>query len=158
MAALTTATWPKAIAEMFRVTTPGGWVELLDAACNPLNMGVGPHSNKVNELVQRLFVDKGSILDLHVQLPLLLRTAGFVKITLDIRSLPANHSVRDGVNHAELMYDLWVGMKGPMLAKGGHGIVQSGDEFDDMMKGAQEEWKGSEDANFRYFTVYAQKP
>lgn len=154
---LTPSTWPLAVAEMQRVLVPGGWVELLEVACEPLNLGVSPPSKKLDELVRRFHNSRGVVRNLDVYLPEVLHTAGFINTTVVERPIVTKRSPDNDTDPAMHMYDLWMGMKGPILEQGGLGMVSSEEEFDEMMAGALEEWIRSEDASLRYFTVYAQK-
>lgn len=157
MVSLTASTWKTAISEIFRVLAPGGWVELVEVATLKCTLGVGPHSGKLVELIHKLYSDKEVVQDLDIQLPIILRAVGFVNIEIKMLPMPVKQSIGDDIDRTKLMYDLWTGMKKPMLETGGYGIVDSEQEFDKMMEGAMGEWKDSVESTFNYFMVYAQK-
>jgi len=155
VAALTTSMWITAVAEMFRVLTPGGWVELTE--CD-VDWAAGPQSAKLQAIIHALFRDKGLLVDLQIQIPGFLRDAGFIDIHPESRSMNLGRAGEDELERTENLYNASVAMKAPILAAGGFGYVTSEDELNALLMGAKEEWLDSNDGSISLVTFYARKP
>jgi len=155
IAALTTSMWKIAVAEMFRVLTPGGWVELTE--CD-IDWAAGPQSAKLQAIIHALFRDKGLLVDIQIQIPGFLRDAGFIDIHPESRSMNLGRAGEAEVESTENLYNVFVGMKAPILAAGGFGYVASEDALDALLMGAKEEWLNSNDSSVSFITFYARKP
>lgn len=158
IAALDDLGWNKAINQFCDVLMPGGWIELVEIEAKMLRYGVGPKSEALVALITQLFNKKGVIGDPQIYLPALLAKVGFVDIHCESRDVPICQSMGDGLNRSQQWYDLWMGMKGPMVTGGGYGIVQSEKEYETLLQGCLEEWTKSDLANTTYYTIVARKP
>lgn len=90
---LTASMWNAAIAEIYRVLTPGAWVELVEAEADPRHFAVGPHSTKAVSVIRMFSESRGVIMDLQAHLPLLLQDAGFVDVHYEPRNVPLRRSI-----------------------------------------------------------------
>lgn len=156
--AMNESRWQSAIRQLFRVLKPGGWLELVEVDAENYDFGVGPHSKKLHSLIRRFLNEKEVVCDLGVYLPDLLRGVGFLDIHCERRTVPIRHSIGDGIEYSQEYYNLWVAMKGPILAGHGYGIIETAEEFDTMMEGSLAEWQNSQDAWVSYYSIMARKP
>jgi len=157
--AMNDACWNMAIKQLFNVLAPGGWIELVEVEGKMLSYAVGPHSKRLVSLITSLYEEKGVIRDLAVYLPNLLAQVGFTDIHCESRCVRISRSTNnDGLNRSRQRYDLWMGMKTPVLAGEGYGIVESGQEYDELLRGCLKEWDESDQANTIYYTFVARKP
>jgi hypothetical protein len=101
--------WKTAVAEIFRILAPGGWVELVES---DVNWAVGPQSTKVETIVHALFQEKGLLVDLEVQIPGFLGEAGFTDIHSESQGMSLGRAAGgDGFEGTENVYHVAVGMK-----------------------------------------------
>ncbi|KAF9012739.1 S-adenosyl-L-methionine-dependent methyltransferase [Cyathus striatus] len=82
--ALRSAEWPVALKELYRVTKPGGWVQL----CEFASWGGGPFMNQWWTKAVSTFSRIGLEFDCGQRLEPMLRAAGFVDIQADARTCP----------------------------------------------------------------------
>ncbi|THH11695.1 hypothetical protein EW146_g7950 [Bondarzewia mesenterica] len=80
-AALRGAEWPIVVAELFRVTRHGGWLQLVEP--DKWNSGEATRSHQA--LVMRLFNARGMLYDCVEQLPAMLEQAGFTNVKVQKR-------------------------------------------------------------------------
>jgi hypothetical protein len=157
--AMNDSLWNIAIKQLFDALVPGGWIELVEVEAKSLEFGVGPCSNLLISLITSLYKEKGVIGDLGVYLPNVLKTVGFIDIHCETRRVPIRRSLNnDGLSRSKQWYDLWMGMKAPLLARGGYGKVKTGVEFDRLLQGCLNEWDESDEANTTYYAIVAKKP
>lgn len=152
IAALTKEMWTSAIAEIFRVLKPGGWVELQEHKTDlPL---AGPNTIKLQSIVSALWKQKNLPLDLKGTLSKILEDTHFVNIGCVEKFTPFGKSeFENGTNIANVM----AGLKTPVLDGGGYGVVTTEEEFDALISGIRKEWRET-DGGVTYFVLYAQKP
>lgn len=156
--AMNESRWQLAIEQLFRCLEPGGWLELVEVDVKGYELGGGPHSKRLFSLISRLYAENGVIVDLSVYLLDLLEKTGFLEIHCERRIVPVRRdSSEDGISSQEF-YDLWMGMKGPILAGHGYGIIETSEEFDTMMEGSLAEWQDSQDAWVTFYNITARKP
>ncbi|KAF9072811.1 S-adenosyl-L-methionine-dependent methyltransferase [Rhodocollybia butyracea] len=157
--AMNDSRWNQTINQLFDVLAPGGWVELVEVESANLGYGVGPYSKRLVSLITSLYKAKGVIGNLGVYLPNLLEKVGFVDIHCESRRVPIHRSHNnDGLNRSKQYYDLWMGIKAPVLAGGGYGIVENETEYDQLLQGCLNEWDESNVATTTYYTIVARKP
>ena len=156
LAALTIDMWKSALAEIFRVLKPGGWVELVETTSRIPH--VGPCSIKLNSMKFALYAHRNLLVDHKKQLRGLLLGAGFVGIECIDHPVPVGESAGESGREARTNFTNVVSaMKTPMLNAGGFGIVATEEEFDQNVMKMREEWKRSEGV-VEVFTFCAQKP
>ncbi|KAJ4465077.1 hypothetical protein J3R30DRAFT_2951639 [Lentinula aciculospora] len=179
--------WRSAVAEIFRVLKPGGWVELLEIDFKLLRWGVGPHSKRLAGLIRDMCAGRGVIVDLNVYLPALLKGAGFLEVQCLPRrvqiggekvdqSVSRSDSVEGDLDRAGLenggsdeavlkngysteeWRDLCLGFKGPIMQGGGYDVVKTGEEYDSLLESSSLEWKNSKEAETSFYAILARKP
>ncbi|KAJ9256291.1 hypothetical protein DTO195F2_6016 [Paecilomyces variotii] len=134
LAGLKVSEWPIAISEDFRVLKSGGYVQLVEVDLR--NMGVGPNSARLLEILTKLFAMNNMDLNQADRLPSLVQKAGFVDVQVlrkewrlhgESNVLPRQNAIR---GHR--------GLKGPVVKSG---LLSSDAEFDEMMAGVEMEWQ-----------------
>lgn len=83
LAALRKVEWPIAISEMYRVISPGGWIQL----CETGSWRAGPFTARFQSLMRTLLDSKGLFMDCYKAMPLMLRNAGFVDVRVEVIQL-----------------------------------------------------------------------
>ncbi|KAF9072812.1 hypothetical protein BDP27DRAFT_1445532 [Rhodocollybia butyracea] len=157
--AMNESLWNKAINQLFEVLIPGGWIELVEVEAKTLEFGVGPCSKRLVSLITSFYKAKGVIGDLGMYLPNLLERVGFTDIHCESRRVPIRRSWNnDGLNRSQQRYDLYMGMKIPILAGGGYGVIETGAEYDQLIEGSLNEWDKSNEAYSTYYTIVGRKP
>lgn len=155
IAALRAEEWKQAIVEMYRALTPGGWVQLGEVGL----WEAGPVTTKHMAVVDALFLARGLVVDCAVQIPDLLRDAGFDNIRIEVKDVPigsCNGELAAGFGNN--LISVLRGMKTPILNAGGFGMVKSEAELDALLEAVKEEWDRTPSAKHRWFTFCAQKP
>ncbi|KAJ4475523.1 hypothetical protein J3R30DRAFT_3405800 [Lentinula aciculospora] len=165
--AMNDSLWRSAVSELYRVLKPGGWVELLEAEAQELTTwSVGPNSAKVAVLVKALLGANGVIGNLPVYLPQLLKEAGFVDVSCEERRLsvggeacPDAHKIAHVKGYdSEMWRNLWLGVKGPMGESGGFGVIKTAEEYEELLRAAEGEWRTSKEAYTIFYAILARKP
>ncbi|MFL5659737.1 MAG: cytochrome P450, partial [Ktedonobacteraceae bacterium] len=80
------ALWPQEIAELMRLTKPGGWVELMESETQVRNPG--PTGQKYSELVRAASLSRGIDSSSALRLSSLLQDAGFINIEAKSVNVP----------------------------------------------------------------------
>ncbi|KIK57589.1 hypothetical protein GYMLUDRAFT_46149 [Collybiopsis luxurians FD-317 M1] len=149
--------WRKAVSELFRVLSPGGWVELLEHDEKDSDFGVGPCSKKLESLILAMYAERGIISDLGTYLPSILAEVGFVDVRREARQVTIGRSGETGYR-SEDWRDLWKGTKVHVLSAGGYGLVTTEKEYDELLEGSTDEWNNSDKAVSTFYTILARKP
>ncbi|KIK57593.1 hypothetical protein GYMLUDRAFT_246934 [Collybiopsis luxurians FD-317 M1] len=155
--AMNDSLWRKAIGELFRVLSPGGWVELIEHDAKHTSYGVGPYSNKLVSLLYVMYAEKEVVGDLGVYLPKLCEEVGFVDIRCEARRVSIGRSGENGYPSGEWR-DVWKGMKQPLMNAGGCSLVRTEEEYEELLEGATREWDDSNEAGTTFYTILARKP
>jgi len=133
MGAIPGPRWPGAVAELVRVTRPGGWVELVEAA--PASGG-GPALATLNSWMEAGTMRRGIDVYICNELPRLADTAGLTDIGVRQFNLPMGRQHGHLGQMAETQYiSLFEGLKGMILSMG---IVDEG-TFNQTLATAREE-------------------
>ncbi|CCM01345.1 uncharacterized protein FIBRA_03395 [Fibroporia radiculosa] len=155
IAALRAEEWKLAVGEMYRVLVPGGWVQLGEVG----RWEAGPVTAKATSLIHALFAAKGMVADCAVQIPDMLRGAGFATIHIEEKVVPISSRVGEEAGEmGKNLIDVMRGMKTPILNAGGFGIVKSEAEMDALLDAAIEELDRMPSANIRWSVFCGQKP
>jgi hypothetical protein len=158
MAALTESQWPTAIQELYRVTKPGGWVEL--------NEGMAEHGYPENrdrhgalDIKLALYAKRRLKPNIGKELANLLADAGFVDITTVYRKVPIGKWGGElGELGSQNFESLFRGIKQPALDHGGFGVVKTGEEFDRLIDNLVEDWNNVPGYSWDAYISYARKP
>ncbi|KAL1717582.1 S-adenosyl-L-methionine-dependent methyltransferase [Schizophyllum commune] len=161
--ALQRTQWEAAVAGIFRVLRPGGWVQLGEAG----RWRAGPAAERLSGLIGRLLASHGLAWDVDV-LPRLLEEAGFVDITIEERDTPmAGEEGRDA--RVNLM-NVFRSMKTPFMQTEGlvgqgsgprsstSGSVRSEAELDALFDAAEREYEVTKNSSAMFYMIYARKP
>ncbi|KAF5377385.1 hypothetical protein D9757_009706 [Collybiopsis confluens] len=132
--ALTETLWRQAVGELFRVLSPGGWLELVEMDLQNWLFDVGPSSNKLRSIMMTLYAESGVIVDLPDYLPRLLKEVGFLDVQCEVRAVPLGS--KQGYRSEEFG-ELCRGFTGPMLRAG---LVGTEAEYEDILQGSVQEW------------------
>ncbi|KZT66458.1 S-adenosyl-L-methionine-dependent methyltransferase [Daedalea quercina L-15889] len=155
IAALRREEWERGIAEMFRVLTPGGWVQLEELG----EWTAGPETAKFTALANSVAKAKDLVIDCALLIPDMLRRAGFANVTIEQKLIPlGSQGGRLAVDARNNWMGAFRGMKTPVLKAGGLGHVSSEAEYDSMMDAMEKEMEEMPTAEMQYYVFYAQKP
>ncbi|RPD53166.1 S-adenosyl-L-methionine-dependent methyltransferase [Lentinus tigrinus ALCF2SS1-7] len=147
--------WPRALSEIHRVISPGGWVQLGELS----DWKAGPVTARFRTIFETLFKSKGLKVDCAERLPDMLRDAGFVDVHEEVKSLPLGAwAGQDGLDAR----NVWIGtarvFKGAVLKEGGLGLVSGEDEMDELIREMEKEWDSTHGAFIQYHVMWGQKP
>ncbi|TFK39530.1 S-adenosyl-L-methionine-dependent methyltransferase [Crucibulum laeve] len=155
VASLQEVQWRNAINEMYRVTAPGGWIQLFE----PSEWHAGPVNTRHRALITALSHHRGIIWDCYKYIPQMLADAGFVDLKVIQKELPLGKwGGEDGVAHRKNLIEVWWGTKTPILKAGGFGFVNSEQEFDQLMIDLETEWDDTLGSACTWITWCARKP
>ncbi|KAJ3735103.1 hypothetical protein DFJ43DRAFT_1037389 [Lentinula guzmanii] len=121
--------WEKGLQEIHRVLVPGGWVQCLEP-CIPLKTDIGPHTERMFEVLRNLLSNNGLVHNIVEVLGSRLPRTGFVNVQTHTVSLSA-HSNGDEFSHRTLMEWFFVALKPGMLATK---LLSSEEEFEKLMQ------------------------
>ncbi len=142
--------WPGVVNELLRVTTPGGWVELLEA----IPARGGPAMNQLYEWLVGVGLPRGVDIRTTHQIGQYLLDAGAQQVNYRQLDMPmGNWGDRSGVMMEANYFALHQGIRGPLLAQG----VTTAAEFDTVMARAKAEIAEGHYI-WPYFLAYGQRP
>lgn len=102
MGALRTIEWPTAIAQLFRVLKPGGWVQLCEADWLKMAPGfASPRSKPVLDMHAALLKSRGLEIDVAPKLEGWLTAAGFTNVSITVRPVAIGAKAGAGVHNAD---------------------------------------------------------
>lgn len=155
MAALTRSQWALNIPELYRVLAPGGWIQLIEAG----TWKSGPLGEKHKKLYFAVSDARDLNLECSKSFPSMLSDAGFENVQVFDGCKPVG---KWAGNHAEGQRDnliaLWRGMKSPILNTGGFGVVNSEQEYDDLVDAMEREYDETPGSEVHWVVTCAQKP
>ncbi|KAF9445095.1 S-adenosyl-L-methionine-dependent methyltransferase [Macrolepiota fuliginosa MF-IS2] len=158
MGALTEAQWPIAIQEIYRVLKPGGWVEMGEGEAR-IGCPDGHGRPRGLDLVHQFYLSRGLMVDIGPELPNLLKAAGFVDIKMTPKSIPLGKWGGElGEGGVEGMCGFLRAVKKPVLAKGGFGLVQTGEEYDALIDDLERDFNETPGYSWAHYITYARKP
>ncbi|KAJ4469774.1 hypothetical protein C8J55DRAFT_564422 [Lentinula edodes] len=156
--AMNDSLWRSAINELLRVLQPGGWIELVEFETKRFHWGIGPSSDKLYSLTDKLYAEKGIIKNVSDYLCTLLTEVGFVNVHCETREVPVGgfaKQVRNGYT-GEHCGEVCMVMK-ELLVEGGDSGGVTAEEFDGLVQGAVREWNDSTEVYVKYYMIFAQK-
>ncbi|KAK0469235.1 S-adenosyl-L-methionine-dependent methyltransferase, partial [Desarmillaria tabescens] len=157
-AALTESQWRAALSEIYRVLAPGGWVQIIEGST--ISTRMGPYSEKIGNILGKLYAHKGLLIDIAKRLPDMLGREGFINVHSETRALPLGAwAGTDGLEHRDNLTSVYSAMRGPIFEADGFGLVSSEQEYDDLLGGLAKEWDNGQSisASKDWTAVYAQK-
>ncbi|KAH7928983.1 S-adenosyl-L-methionine-dependent methyltransferase [Leucogyrophana mollusca] len=152
VAALTDAEWDLAVKEMFRVTRPGGWVQLTEVA----GWKGGEASQQMLDAARAMFASRGLDIDSPLRVSGRLKEAGFENIHVEERTIPLGRwAGKDGEDGRRNFEDGIRGMKKPILDGN---IISSEAELEQLYEDVVKEWDTVDTSGGKLLAFYAQKP
>jgi hypothetical protein len=163
--------WPIAISEIYRVTKPGGWVQLTECGSFGPVEG-GGKSARLEEAVRKWYDKAGLWWDIGKNLPSLLQEAGFEDVRVIERDLPLGHRPRPSEPEVTVSHGKWSSDLSQIVRQGtedvmlkiiksfiDRGIIEpeEKEEAMTMWEDVLEEWDCMECSNGMN-TVIARKP
>ncbi|ESK97686.1 hypothetical protein Moror_17393 [Moniliophthora roreri MCA 2997] len=129
-AALKTTDWPIAISELYRVTKPGGHVQLMEGVgvVSYPQAPPGSAGSIILQTVMRMQEKAGLLDDRLKEVPKMLENAGFVDIKVEVKPSPKGKEVMD-ISRRTL-----VAIKDMIILNEGFGLVKDGEEYDTLVE------------------------
>ncbi|KAF5344495.1 hypothetical protein D9758_014155 [Tetrapyrgos nigripes] len=154
-ASLTRGDWITDIQEIFRVTKPGGHIQLYEPSCANWDCPPDSANGKMKALFKALFDSNSLMSDIGERLSPMLTDAGFVDVRAHNGTYPVNaNDGRQGKEGARLTL-LWLRCLQPSMLR--LGILNSDREYELLIEEIQKEWdEGVPYQN--HFLFYATKP
>lgn len=144
--------WKTAIGNIYKLLSPGGWVQLVEA--NHCHSGEATERHRA--VLRRIFEKRGLLLHPVYDIPALLQDAGFVEVnTKGYEVNLGKWAGEDGVEARESCIGVYRGMKHPVVNVLG---MLSSFEFDSLVDQMEQEWDSTPGSQVRYNVFYAQKP
>jgi len=142
MAALLATEWPIAVSEIFRVMKHGGTAQFLEFYHTiPLSPNLVA-SRKFDRIIDALYEENGLMRDCAAQISKMLAYAGFVDIKVDKRTVSTGRAGgKIGAMCTASIIGAVRNMKEPVMRAEGLGVVQSENEFDEVMDETFKEWQ-----------------
>ncbi|KII85481.1 hypothetical protein PLICRDRAFT_145206 [Plicaturopsis crispa FD-325 SS-3] len=160
MAAFSYPQWQRALSEIYRVTKPGGWVQI----CEPKEqvggrVNMGPVEARFAAMFRGFLRSRGLVLDLDVHLPRLLEEAGFVDTREEHAPVPVGKWAGQlGIDSRDDLIAIFQTMKGVILQEGGLEHVKSEAEYEECVQALGKEWDEIPGHEFKVYMLVAQKP
>ncbi|KAF9002341.1 hypothetical protein BDQ17DRAFT_1243432 [Cyathus striatus] len=149
--ALKRTEWPVALSELYRVTKPNGWIQLLEAT----HWEGGQATNQMADLVRKLCGSRGIDVDVPLSLEDLVKDAGFRNVhATEYKMVLGKSAGGIGAQHREFMMDLWNGLKDILLLTG---LVSSEEDLSALLNKAEKEMEETYGACLPFFVLYGQK-
>jgi ubiquinone/menaquinone biosynthesis C-methylase UbiE len=143
--------WPRTVAEVVRVTQPGGWIELVEAGTS---RGGGPALNAVDEWVASVLARRGLDIHLGAHLREFLKGAGAHNITVREVNLPLGaYGGRIGTLVESDYFAAVNAMRAPVVSLG----LATAEEYDGAAQAAREEVQRGK-CVFPVYVVFGQRP
>ena len=148
--------WLRAIDEMYRVLTPGGYAQLIETGPEWVS---GPKTTRHFLLLDEFLESKGMLLRCGVYIADMLRAAGFLNVKCEevVMSL-GKWAGGDGVHGRNVTIGAMKGMRDSVIRAGGSGRFASAEEFDKAMEEIAEEWDNIEGSHTTARAFYGRKP
>ncbi|KAH7922198.1 S-adenosyl-L-methionine-dependent methyltransferase [Leucogyrophana mollusca] len=153
VAALQVEQWTVVLKELYRVLTPGGWVQLGEIGTQ--HSKAGPMTERHRQLVKALFAKRNLLWDCAARLPSMLEHAGFTDIHVEEQSIPiGKHSGQAGVDALTNFAGVYRGLKVPLVKAG----ITSSAEYDELVDLMETEWNEVPTSATAFCAFYARKP
>jgi hypothetical protein len=144
--------------ELYRVTKPGGWVELTEGT-GFLGYPENRDCHGALGIIIDVYAKRHLKCNIGQELANLLAEAGFVDITTVYRKIPLGKAGGElGESGSQSIGGFLRGIKQPVLDHGGFGVVKTGEEFDRLIDDLVEDWNIVPGYYWDMYVSYARKP
>ncbi|KAK7056250.1 hypothetical protein VNI00_002802 [Paramarasmius palmivorus] len=131
--------WPLDVAELYRVTKPGGNLQLVDVTGLPVypKPPEGTAARAVWEFWSGLKKKAGYLESVPCEVPSMLENVGFCDVRVQIKAAPKlgrRFGGEEGVEALEIAKKSLVAMKEVVLLNDGFGIVKDEKDFDELVE------------------------
>jgi ubiquinone/menaquinone biosynthesis C-methylase UbiE len=150
MGAIPGPSWPDVVRELVRVTRPGGWVELVEAAPVPSNT---PALSQLHAWMRAATQMRGLDITIGTRIGDLLRQAGLQRVIYRELPIPIGAYAGRLGTMAETQYDALFQTFRPILVARG---MTDGETFDRVMQGAHAEIAANRFIS-PYYAAYGQR-
>lgn len=157
--------WPKALAELYRVLKPGGYVQLTELTTYPPFPKTSPPPEMPDKDILQVMHRLSKMMDYlehpTIEIPRMLEDVGFREISTDLKPRPTLGKRFGGEHGAEaLEVSRWgmAAVKDITLLNDGFGIVRNGEEFDVLMDHHVKECEEFGLPGWEYCFITARKP
>lgn len=166
--------WPPALGELFRVTKPGGWVQLSEYTHTLVS---GPVTARFLGALREMVGTLGFMLDMGYHLKGLLGDAGFVDVEEKQVKGPLGNWDPVGKEHGFTMLEVFHGLKvrrpvgeywnlmlrrllsqAAFVKGGGYGLLQTAEEYDTLMEEMKKEWDTTPGTYTVFVSAWGRKP
>lgn len=148
--------WLRAIAEMYRVLKPGGYVQLIETGPEWV---CGPKTASVVLFLDDFFGKRGMLLRCGVYIADMLKATGFVDVQCEqvVMNL-GKWAGEEGMLGRDITIGGLSGMRDPVMKAGGLGRYASFKEFDQNMNEITDEWDNMPGSHTTVRVFCARKP
>ncbi|KAH7915953.1 hypothetical protein BJ138DRAFT_1233098 [Hygrophoropsis aurantiaca] len=152
IAGLTVSEWGTALREIYRILTPGGFVQLGEIRAR---FSGGPVTERQSAMLAALFEKKGLFIECAKHLPVLMKEAGFINVRTEEKVIeigkwagPAGEEARDN------FIGVFRGLEKPSVMTG----LATSAEYEELMENLEREWDEVTDSKTDFYVFHAQKP
>ncbi|TFK65001.1 S-adenosyl-L-methionine-dependent methyltransferase [Pluteus cervinus] len=129
--------WETALQQIRRVLSPDGWVQLVEVQQKHEFSATHPKYQRLLDMLHPMMRSRGFILDIGLEVEEMMQRGGFQNVTRTRRAMPIGEwGGEPGREGWAWLVGAYGGMKDAILQAG---AVESGEEFDRMMREAFEE-------------------
>ncbi|KAF5318603.1 hypothetical protein D9619_010821 [Psilocybe cf. subviscida] len=153
--------WEALIQDIYRVTAPGGWVQLCEnnAIYEVPGVEQGPATKRLLETLKRLGDAIAMDLLCTRRIEELMNAAGFGDVRVEERVTPLGAwNGEASRRHGENMMTVLHGLKAGVLMFGGLGMVRNGEEYEAVCNEAEREWAEGPGAYVGWYVFTGRKP
>uniref|UniRef100_A0A0W0GCY2 Methyltransferase domain-containing protein n=1 Tax=Moniliophthora roreri TaxID=221103 RepID=A0A0W0GCY2_MONRR len=157
--------WPKALAELYRVLKPGGYVQLTELTTYPPFPKTSPPPEMPDKDILQVMHRLSKMMDYlehpTIEIPRMLEDVGFREISTDLKPRPTlgkRFGGEHGADALEVSRGAMAAVKDITLLNDGFGIVRNGEEFDVLMDHHVKECEEFGLPGWEYCFITARKP
>ena len=146
--------WSPAVSELYRVTKPGGSIQLCEHISQARNLG--PAWARGLALIDEIMAKRGLVLDCALKLPGMLEKAGFVDVVAEKRYYPIGQAGGEPGKRAVQAID--EGLHNLLHTIKEENMDHTKQEIEEMLADAKKEWDGPECTEGLLWIICAKKP
>ncbi|KAK7469017.1 hypothetical protein VKT23_003511 [Stygiomarasmius scandens] len=157
-ASLTGDDWIADIRELYRVTKPGGHVQLYEPTCASWDCPLESANSRMRALFTALYQKHSLIHDVGEKISRILAETGFVDVCERMSTYPVNAVKNESGKQGADLTIRWLRQLQPSIMRhSGFGIVKSDEDFNNLLEEMQREWNSS--VPYKSFVMlWARKP